>query len=307
MNRDLVSVVITTFSRPENLCTAIDSVISQSYSPIEIIVVDDNGEGTENQLLTERTIKKFIVNNQIKYIKHDINRNGSAARNTGLKNSNGFYINFLDDDDAFLPNKIQLQVEELRNSSARVGASYCNMVLEGPTYYLPTHNTKSGDLTEDILLEKSIFNTSTILFKREALLNINGWDDSFVRHQDWEIMIRFFRSYTIKLTGDIPLVRRFHVGSRIIKKKDWVVPTKEKYLETFKEDIKKTNSSKDIYQHHYFSLAVYLFSVGDLKNGFLYLSKAKKYKSLSIRQIQILIIKTLKNYYGIFREKINKV
>lgn len=122
----LVTVIIPTYSRPKFLPRAIESVLSQTYPEIEIIVVDDNGEGTENQKYTEELIRNYIDNKQVVYLKHDKNKNGSAARNTGFKYSHGDYIAFLDDDDQFLPTKIEKQVEKLEHSSANVGACYCN-------------------------------------------------------------------------------------------------------------------------------------------------------------------------------------
>ena len=77
----LVSVVIPTYKRSETLTRAIDSVLEQTYPSIEIIVVDDNGEGTEMQLETEKALENYIISGEIVYIKHEVNRNGSAARN----------------------------------------------------------------------------------------------------------------------------------------------------------------------------------------------------------------------------------
>ena len=98
----LVSVIIPTYSRPDFISRAIESVLNQTYKPIEIIVVDDNGRGTNNQILTEQVLTNFIRSNQIKYIVHEKNKNGSAARNTGAASSHGEYITFLDDDDVLL-------------------------------------------------------------------------------------------------------------------------------------------------------------------------------------------------------------
>ena len=103
----IVSVIITTFARPDNLIRAIKSVLNQTYKPIEIIVVDDNGKGTPSQQETEKILREYICSGAIQYITHDMNKNGSAARNTGFRASMGEYVNFLDDDDEFAPTKIE--------------------------------------------------------------------------------------------------------------------------------------------------------------------------------------------------------
>ena len=94
-----VSVIIPTFKRPGELGRAINSVLAQTYSNIEVVVVDDNNDGDEFRKETELFMKRFESNDRVKYIKHTKNQNGSAARNTGIANSDGEFIAFLDDDD----------------------------------------------------------------------------------------------------------------------------------------------------------------------------------------------------------------
>ena len=98
----LVSIIIPTYKGYDTLGRSVKSVLEQSYKNIEIIIVDDNGEGSENQIKTEDVLKSFLVDERVKYIKHKKNLNGSAARNTGFRHSNGEFIAFLDDDDEFL-------------------------------------------------------------------------------------------------------------------------------------------------------------------------------------------------------------
>lgn len=90
----LVSIIIPTFSRPQNLVRAVESCMKQTYGPIEVIVVDDNGEGTPYQQETEQILKEYVSNGTVVYLKHDVNRRGGAARNTGLKVFKGLTIRF---------------------------------------------------------------------------------------------------------------------------------------------------------------------------------------------------------------------
>ena len=131
VNNKIVSIVIPTYSRADNLCRAIDSALAQTYKPVEIIVVDDNGENTTCQLETEKKLDKYIVRGEITYLKHVHNKNGSAARNTGFRASHGQYINFLDDDDVLLPNKIEEQLSILKTKDPIYGACYCNTYIYG--------------------------------------------------------------------------------------------------------------------------------------------------------------------------------
>ncbi len=181
VNRSLVSVIIPTYKRATTLLDAIRSVLNQTYKNIEIVIVDDNGKGTYEQLETERLLKQYIENQQIIYIVHEYNKNGSAARNTGLMASHGAYINFLDDDDKMYPQKIEKQVQRLEFTDESIGATYCNSQI---THYQNiTHKKivkfsnieKEGNLCIEYILGKARFNTSMIMFKRSAIEYIGGF------------------------------------------------------------------------------------------------------------------------------------
>ena len=112
----LVSVIITTYKRSEFLTRAINSVLKQTYKNFEVIIVDDNNKNDEYSKFTQTLLETYINRNEIKIIQHDENKGISAARNTGIKEANGEYIAFLDDDDEFLPKKIELQINLFKES-----------------------------------------------------------------------------------------------------------------------------------------------------------------------------------------------
>ena len=85
----LVSVIITTYKRSKFLKRAINSVLNQTYKNLEIIVVDDNNKNDQYSNSTKKVLKKYIKRKQIRIIQHDENKGISAARNTGIKESNG--------------------------------------------------------------------------------------------------------------------------------------------------------------------------------------------------------------------------
>ena len=80
-----VSVIIPTYKRSKYLIRAINSILNQTYKNVEIIVVDDNGKNTPDQIETEKELQKYINNKHIIYSVHEKNKNGAAARNTGVK------------------------------------------------------------------------------------------------------------------------------------------------------------------------------------------------------------------------------
>ena len=99
----VVSVVIPAFNRARKVVRAITSVLSQTFTDVEIIVVDD---GSTDE--TKKAVKQF--GDFLTYVAHPSNRGVSAARNTGIKKSNGQLIAFLDSDDHWLPEKLAVQV-----------------------------------------------------------------------------------------------------------------------------------------------------------------------------------------------------
>src|SRR5438045_3662637 len=108
----LVSVVIPTRNRASMLPAAIDSVLSQSMSDLELIVVDDQSVDE-----TEAIVGRY-ADNRIRYFKLSSRKGGSAARNAGIRAARAAYIAFLDDDDEWLPEKLDRQLIALGDADA---------------------------------------------------------------------------------------------------------------------------------------------------------------------------------------------
>lgn len=209
MNQEsaLVSIIIPTYSRPTNLIRAIESVLNQTYENIEIIVVDDNGVGSQFQKETYSLLKPYIEQNKIQYYAHDKNINGSAARNTGFSHSNGTYICYLDDDDVFSTEKIVNQVETLEKNKA-FAATYCDtekVRVKGPSNTIVNPNEVCD--VGIILSGRCFFNTSTVMFRRGIITELNGFDERFYRHQDYELYLRFFRNHKMTKTSNAKVLK----------------------------------------------------------------------------------------------------
>jgi len=190
-NMELVTVIIPTFGRAEYIIRCLQSVQNQTYKNLEIIIVDDNGKDTPNQLSTYKKLQPELVSdNRIKYIVHEINQNGSAARNTGINNSNGKYICFLDDDDEFEKDKIEKQYNKLKQSPNFYGACYCGHKRIKNNKVLSTYTPlEEGDILYPFLLHTiDVCSGSTLMIDKQILEDLKGFDVSFKRHQDYEFM-----------------------------------------------------------------------------------------------------------------------
>lgn len=202
-----VSVVIPTYKRPKNLKNALISVLEQDYVDLEVLVVSDNGVDSPFNAETLELVdnlKRSYPKRNLKLIEHKQNRNGAAARNTAIMQSTGEYICFLDDDDIYLPGRISKSVEVLNESKGIEGAVYCGFLgWNSPVNDLNRY--KAGDLTLEILLldyKKHYLHTNTATYKRNAILAINGFDESYRRHQDLEFNLRFFELYDIAVVKE---------------------------------------------------------------------------------------------------------
>ena len=111
-----VSVVIPTYNRADLLPRAIRSVLSQTYWNCELIIVDDCS--TDNT----REVVSTWTDSRIRYIRHPENRHQSGAINTGIEHARGQYVAFLDDDDEWMPTKLEKQVRGVRVQRARRGS-----------------------------------------------------------------------------------------------------------------------------------------------------------------------------------------
>src|SRR5262245_35235747 len=170
-----VSVIIPTHNRAHFLRGAIFSVLNQTFQDFEIIIVDDASNDTTSQVVGSFDDKR------LRYVRHETNKGGSAARNTGILASKSEYIAFLDDDDEWLPEKLAKQMDVLIGSPPEVGCVYTGYIWVDRvssrvlSQYSPT---KRGNLFHDLLASNCVGGTSSILLKRDCLRKVGLFDES---------------------------------------------------------------------------------------------------------------------------------
>ncbi|MGL5649961.1 MAG: glycosyltransferase family 2 protein [Clostridium sp.] len=112
---ELISIIMPTYKRKELFNRALKSLINQTYSNIEIVIIDDNSEFPDYRNYVESVINEYNFDKRIKYIQNKKNIGGALSRNVGIQNSKGRYITFLDDDDEYVLSKIELQYNFYKN------------------------------------------------------------------------------------------------------------------------------------------------------------------------------------------------
>lgn len=304
----LVSVIIPTFKRSDFLLKTIDSVFKQTYSPIEIIVVDDNGFGSEFQKATQYKLQNLIDDNKIIYIPHEVNKNGSAARNTGFRVSKGEYVNFLDDDDVLMPEKIERQVKFLETQSSEIGATYCNSRLVFRTRFtgrvktINTNYVAEGILIKEYLENEIHFNTSSLLFRRSVIEELNGFDESYRRHQDYELLLRYFKKWKIKCTPGPSLLLFDMLKDRgNVLNLDNLMAVKNKFLEQFKQDLTNWGLWNEINHNWWLICGIQAIDSKRFSLGKELLVKAWQFKKYNCHEYIAILKAFLRTFIKIYK------
>lgn len=199
-----VSVIITTYNRPNLLQRAIESVLRQTYQDWECIVVDDASDEPV------RGIVDSYADSRFRYYRHDENKGLSAARNTGLRLAEGAMIAYLDDDDEWLPDKLNLQKDRLQSSGEEVGLVYCWMeyVRDGEVFKR-RQPTLRGNIFAESLDRQPLGNGSTWLIRRKVLEQHDGFDESLPRGIDGDMLRRLSTTHNVDVVTETLV--RYHV------------------------------------------------------------------------------------------------
>ncbi len=201
----LISIVVPTYERSKYLRGAIETAVEQTYENIEVIVVDDGS--TEEY--AEAIVSEFSEN--VDYIRHDENQGLSAARNTGVRESKGEYIAFLDDDDRWHKSKLDRQLSAL-STNQEAGLVTCLVAAITPQGEVVhcERTAPSGDCSKAILVSNYIGTPSRVLVRRDVFDEVGGFDESLPTKQDWDFYIRLCQNWHVVAVKDHLCLRTIH-------------------------------------------------------------------------------------------------
>lgn len=206
-NRPLVSVVIASFNMGQYINQAVDSILAQSWRPLDIIVVDDGS--TDD---TPIVMDQYTNNPLITYIRTP-NQGQPKAKNTGIRAAKGEFIAFCDADDFWEPNKLDVQMPLFNNP--RIGVVYSevsNIDEHDKRYELPTaFELHEGNVTQHLLMRNFIpFGTAVI---RRACIEKNGmFDEQFRMGIDWDLWLRYSLDWEFTYTRERTYIYRVWSG-----------------------------------------------------------------------------------------------
>ncbi len=255
-----VSVIIPTRNRAQLLGTAIASVIRQTFQDFEIIVVDDaSDDATES-------VVRALVDDRIRYFKHSTRRNVSAARNTGVVGSRGEFLAFLDDDDEWLPTKLERQVNLLDQCAPVVGGVYTGFVMvdrmAGDVLgaIVPS---KAGHILHELCRHNCIGTASTMVLRRKCLEEVGLFDETVHFGEEYDMWIRVARRFEFTYLGE-PLVRYSVHPTQLSTNYAAMIQGSERKLAKY---VAFFATYPDDLARRYLSLGTYRCFMGDVRGG----------------------------------------
>jgi glycosyltransferase involved in cell wall biosynthesis len=197
-NNISVSVIVPVFDGEKTIERALNSILAQTFTDFEIIVVDDASTDLTAELVSER------YREQLKLIRHANNRGAAAARNTGIAAARGEWVAFLDSDDIWHEAKLTRQFEVLGDAGPRARGCATGYLLHKGGHDIQFHMKLDPiQFRREILFGCTISPGSTLLVDRNAFADIGPFDESLRRLEDWDWLLRFSTKYDLIFLPDV--------------------------------------------------------------------------------------------------------
>lgn len=214
-----VSIIIPTYGRPDKLERCLLSLNNQTYEGFEVVLIDDNGENSENGLKTEAKVNqlKNKIKYSLKYIKLKDNKGACFARNEGVKLSSFDFITFLDDDDEYLEDKIEKQINFMIYNE--LDLSLCGMYINKNGKFIDSNRCYpiGGDLREFVYDGNAV--TAMIMVKKSLFEKVGGFSIT-KKYQDHILVFKILEEKPkVGLLNDKLYIYNLHKDGSISKSK----------------------------------------------------------------------------------------
>jgi glycosyltransferase involved in cell wall biosynthesis len=188
-----VSVVIPTFNREEEVSRAIESAVNQTYTNLEIIVVDDYSQDNT------RKVVQSVEDDRVQYVLNRRSKGAQGARNTGVEVAGGEWIAFLDSDDVWRKEKTRKQLEFVLNNEERVHSVYSNFERRRSGNVFWKSSIEKGKVMnkERFLFSNPLGGFSSFMVKKVVIEEVGGVDEGLDAFQDRDLYYRICKEYNI--------------------------------------------------------------------------------------------------------------
>lgn len=195
-----ISIIMPTYNRERLVLRSIQSILDQTYTNWELIIVDDGSTDSTQQVV------QSVNDQRISYIKNQKNMGAALSRNKGVQLANYNYLAFQDSDDVWKPGKLEKQMCYLSKHAEfdLVYSSFVNHHLDGRKVQVPNDQIgeREGNLLSTLLIN-NVIGTPTILVKKETFENNRGFDETLCALEDWDFVLRVSESSRIGFIPDV--------------------------------------------------------------------------------------------------------
>lgn len=280
MGQELVTAVISTYRRePDTVLRAAKSVLNQTYRNIELFIVNDY---PEDAILSERLKEalKSLNDERVHYICHEKNKGACAARNTGILAGTGEFIGCLDDDDEWMPTKVETMLSAFLPETGLVYSSfYLGNPEEGGK--IVTRGNKSGMIWQNMLCKNLISGTSMPIFRRACIKTCGVFDEKILSSQDYDMWMRITLKYPVVYIDKPLTIRHFSrdsITTNVNKRKQGWDYFTDKYLKYYEAD-------DFLYNYRLNAIVNASFMIGEFKYGWEKYRKAVIMRPFSIQNL----------------------
>ena len=242
--KNLVSIIMPAYNSEKYISSAIESVLNQTYTNFELIVVNDGSTDNTIDILKKYSDRIICISQR--------NKGAAFARNNGILAARGEYISFLDSDDIWPNDTLKLQYEYLR-THPDVGLVYGEMELFDQTGTLDKNwaitrgrGRPEGYIFQNLILD-CLFGLSTVMVRRNVLNNVGLFEESLPLGEDYELWLRIAAKHKVGHIPDILMRYRQHPSSLTsinISIKPWEIAALEKALKKFHDEARLISASK---------------------------------------------------------------
>lgn len=203
-----ISIIMPVYNREDVVLSSINSILTQTYRHFEFLIVDDASTDKTKNIIGSLRDERII------YIPLRENVGAAAARNIGINKSTSKWIAFHDSDDFWEPNKLEKQVQRIKEDTPSIVFTSFIRVKDGKQEYIPSSINDRGDNIHKNILFGNFIATPTVLIHKDCLDKYGYFCEEMPRFQDWELWIRL--SYSCSFTWiDEPLVKAYYTSESI--------------------------------------------------------------------------------------------
>ena len=277
--KPLVTAVISTYKRePEIVVRAAKSVLNQTYRNLELIVVNDYPEDEHLVAQLAAALDK-LGDSRVKYVCHLKNSGACAARNTGINHGCGEYVALLDDDDEWMPEKIETMLNAFEPETGLVYSSFYLGTPENGK--IVTRGNKSGDIKRDMFCKNLVSGTSMPMIRRKCFDECGMFDVNLLSSQDYDMWMRITIKYPVVYIDKPLTIRHFSddcITTNTSKRKQGWDYFTNKYIKYYEAD-------PYLYNYRLNAIVNASFMIGEFQYGLEKYRKAVKVRPFSIQNI----------------------